>query len=428
MALGAALVAPVFATPGGDASPPAEAVTSSASTAPPPISLDRAEALTLAANPGLSAMEAFRRASDGTRIQAGARPNPELLFEAENFALDLPGGRAVELTLSVAQPIETAGKRSRRLREAEASREAARLDRDAAGLEMRAELRRRFVTAMGHQERIRVLQENLRIAEETLNAVRELVRAGEVSPIEELKVDADASMARTDLAKGKAELLVARRSLASLWGAAESEFGALEGALSIPTAVPAASDILPQIQASPSLARWKAEEERRAATLDLQKALARPDLTVAVGVRRFQLSEQNTLVASVGLPLPLFDSKKGTIAEAAALCDWASLQRQAEFNRLRADGLSAVTRLNGAVAEATRFQDEILPKFRQVYDSVEEGYRRGKFRLLELLDARRSLAVAVLRYNDALVAAGLATADLFLLTGGASDLGHGETR
>ncbi len=65
------------------------------------------------------------------------------------------------------------------------------------------------------------------------------------------------------------------------------------------------------------------------------------------------------------------------------------------------------------------------PNFRQVYDSVEEGYRRGKFRLLELLDARRTLTVAVLRRNDALVAAGLAAAELYFLTGGSSDPGPG---
>ncbi len=190
-------------------------------------------------------------------------------------------------------------------------KEVARLERDTVGLELRTELRRRFVVALGRQERVRVLQENLRIVEETLNAVRELVRAGEVSPIEEWKVDADASTSRTDLARGEADLLVARRNVAALWGGDESEFGPLQGTLSIPKAVPSVTDILPQIQASPTLMRWKAEEERRVAALDLQRALARPDVTVAIGVRRFQFSEDNAFVAAVGLPLPLFDRKKG---------------------------------------------------------------------------------------------------------------------
>ena len=85
-----------------------------------------------------------------------------------------------------------------------------------------------------------------------------------------------------------------------------------------------------------------------------------------------------------------------------------------------------MTRLNASVAEAAGLQEDVLPKVRQVYESVEEGYRRGKFRLLELLDARRSLTVAVLRYNDALVAAGIASADLFLITGVFSNPGLGE--
>ncbi len=428
LAVSLVLVAPAVAMGSGDASATPQFGSASDGTPQHPISFERAEALALAANPTLGAMEASRRAADGVLLQAKARPNPGLLLEGENFALDLPGWRETEMTLSLAQPLETAGKRSRRVREAEASREVARLERDTVGLELRTELRRRFVVALGRQERVRVLQENVRIAEETLNAVRELVRAGEVSPIEELKVDADASTSRTDLARGEADLLVARRNIAALWGGAESEFGQLVGALSIPKAVPTVTDILAQVEASPSLTRWEAEEARRAATLDLQNALARPDVTIAVGIRRFRSSQDNAMVAAVGLPLPLFDGRKGAIAEAAAQRDRAALQRQAERNRSHADGLSAVTQLDAATAEALRLQDEVLPKVRRVYDSIEEGYRRGKFRLLDLLDARRSFSAAVLRHNDALVAAGLASADLYFLTGGSSDPGLGGIR
>lgn len=392
----------------------------------PPISLDRAEALAVAANPSLAAMEAARRAADGALVQARAVPNPGVVVEAENLGLDLPGWQESELTLSFAQPIETGGKRSRRVEEARALQKVARLERDGVGLELRAEVRRRFIEALGRQERVRVLRENLEIAEQTLGAVRELVRAGEVSPIEELKVDADVSTAQSDLANGEAALLAARGRLGALWGGGESGFGPLLGALSIPAPAPAVGDLQPLIESSPSLTRWSAEEERLTAALNLQKSLAWPDVTIAAGIRRLQLSEENTLVAAVGLPLPLFDRRKGAIAGATAERDRASLERQAELNRLQAEAFAAVTRLNASIAEAARLQEDVLPKVRQVYESVEEGYRRGKFRLLELLDARRSLTAAVFRYNDALVAAGIASADLSLITGVFSDPGLGE--
>jgi cobalt-zinc-cadmium efflux system outer membrane protein len=392
------------------------------------ISLDRAEGLAVVANPTLAATEATRRAAEGALLQARVRPNTEALLEAENFGLDLPGWSLTETTLSLAQPLETAGKRGHRVREAEASQEVARLDGSAAGFALRAEVRRRFFAALGLQERLGVLRENLRIAEETLLAVRDLVRAGEVSPIEELRVDADAAIARTDLANGESDLRIARRNLAVLWGGAETDFGNLLGALSLPESVPDLAELLPYVDASPSLGRWKAEEERRAAGLDLQQALARPDVTVAIGVRRFEASRDNAFVASVGIPLPLFDRRKGAIAEAAAQRDRAALERLAESNRLRAEGESALARLNAAIAEASRLQEEVLPKVRQVHDSVQEGYRRGKFRLLDLLDARRTFSAAVLRDNDALVAVGLASADLYFLTGGSWDPGSGGRR
>jgi len=57
-------------------------------------------------------------------------------------------------------------------------------------------------------------------------------------------------------------------------------------------------------------------------------------------------------------------------------------------------------------------RDEVLPRASNVYEALNEGYRRGKFRLLDLLEARRTLAQTRLRYVDALVRLNIANADL----------------
>lgn len=382
-----------------------------------PLSLSRAETLVLENNPNVPAMMAAMRAADARTDQAGARPNPSTVFETENVGLDYAGRGEAEITLSIAQPIEVGTKRSLRIREADALRTVTQHEREQVLLDLRAELRRRFVVALARQERVTLLEENQRIAEETLSAVRELVRAGEVSPIEELKVDADLSIARADLEKATAELCIGRGALAALWRGQEGDYGPLLGALTIPRTLPEPEVVAGRLRDLPDLRRANAEIERREATVAVEKSLVRPDVTLSLGVRRFEASSDKALVAMVGLPLPIFDRRKGAIAAAFAERDRATFDRDAADVRLRNEAASALTRLRSAIADATRLQNDVLPKVQQVHASVDEGYRRGKFRLLDLLDARRSLTAAVLRFNDALQAVGLASADLFRLSG-----------
>ncbi len=68
--------------------------------------------------------------------------------------------------------------------------------------------------------------------------------------------------------------------------------------------------------------------------------------------------------------------------------------------------------LEQSAGEVQRLRDRVVPNAQQIYDALSEGYRRGKFRLLDLLEARRSVASTRLRYVDALVRLNLAKADM----------------
>ena len=90
----------------------------------------------------------------------------------------------------------------------------------------------------------------------------------------------------------------------------------------------------------------------------------------------------------------------------------AKHDRRADEVRIRVELLTAYETLSRAVDEARALRDEVLPRASTVYEALNEGYRRGKFRLLDLLEARRTLAHTRLRYVDALVRLSIADADL----------------
>jgi hypothetical protein len=77
---------------------------------------------------------------------------------------------------------------------------------------------------------------------------------------------------------------------------------------------------------------------------------------------------------------------------------------------------TAYDALAHALDTARSLRESSLPRARAVHAAVQEGYRRGKFGLLDLFDARRFLLQVQLEYINALRSVWTANADLVRLT------------
>lgn len=412
---------------GAAAGATAGATANAATDAGTPGTLDRgaAEGRALEHNADLAALAAAVRAAEGAQRQAGARPNPVLATELEDVGGGLDGFAHAQWTVTLEQPLETGGKRAGRIEERRRAADVARADLAIRRRELRAEVQRRFTRALGLQERVRSLEDAVATAASIETTVRELVRAGEASGLEELRVRNEAALARGERDGAVVELGVARRDLAALWGGDPAAFGALAGALDGPLEVPAPDALAARLAGAPHTVRLELEEQRLAAQLELQRRNRRPDVAVTLGARRIREQGANTYVAAVAVPLPLWNRNAGAIAEAAAQLERGREERRGEAVRLEAGFRGACDRLAAAAAQVATLRTDVLPNARRVLEGTTEGYRRGKFRLLDLLDARRTLLAAELRWNDALVQQGLALAEVERLVG---PLGGGEAK
>jgi cobalt-zinc-cadmium efflux system outer membrane protein len=205
---------------------------------------------------------------------------------------------------------------------------------------------------------------------------------------------------------------LARRALARLWGEDVPSFSTAAGTLATSAALPDRDRALAALATLPDLTRWDAESARQASLVTLARRQALPDLTLGVGTRSYSGSTGRAYVAGLALPIPLFNQFGGARAEASARQEQAKYDRRAEEVRIRVEFLSAYEMLSRAIDEARKLRDEVLPRALNVYETLNEGYRRGKFRLLDLLEARRTLAQTRLRYVDALVRLNIADADV----------------
>jgi cobalt-zinc-cadmium efflux system outer membrane protein len=78
---------------------------------------------------------------------------------------------------------------------------------------------------------------------------------------------------------------------------------------------------------------------------------------------------------------------------------------------------SAYETLASAYEATTTLQDEVLPAATEAFEATEEGYREGKFDLLTVLDAQRTLFEATNQYVDAAQAYHQARAEVERLIG-----------
>jgi len=160
------------------------------------------------------------------------------------------------------------------------------------------------------------------------------------------------------------------------------------------------------IDKSPDLNLAGATIDSRRAALELERAMRNPDLTLTGGFRRSNPESYSAWVAGVSLPLPLFDRRQGSIAEAQLRLEKASFERMNTERLLHARLAQARHNYDIALLEATALAGTALPAASRVLAATEEGYQLGKFEYLNVLDSQRTHAELQRKHIEA-VASGM---------------------
>jgi cobalt-zinc-cadmium efflux system outer membrane protein len=149
-----------------------------------------------------------------------------------------------------------------------------------------------------------------------------------------------------------------------------------------------------------------------------------PDVTVSLGAKRVPSSEgetgggrRNQVVVGLSIPLPIFDTNRGNVAEALSREEKARDELAAAELQLGADVAQATERLSSARATAQTLQRDALPGAETAYKAATKGFELGKFSFLEALDAQRTLFQVRAQYLLALADAHRAAGDLDRLLG-----------
>ncbi len=385
-------------------SPPPESALSGMEEPAGLLALRQALALALMKNPELAVFSWEVRAREAEALQAGLRPNPELDVEVENIGGTgaFGGLDEAETTVQLGQLVELGGKRSKRKRAATLEQDLAGWDYEIERIRVFTETSKAFVDVLVAQERRRLNREFVRLAEQFLDAVIERVRAGKVSPIEEVKAKVALSERRIELARAEDELVAARKALAAAWGGSRPVFTEARGDLERLDELPSFEELSERMAGNPEMARWIVEIGRRRASLELEKAGRFPDVTLSGGVRHYNPTDDWAFLAGLSIPIPVFDRNQGGARVAKYRLAQAEEQRRALHVRVQRSLVTTYQRLSSARREAISLKNDVLPVARSAFDATGEGFRQGKFGYLDVLDAQRTYFEAQARYTEVL--------------------------
>jgi cobalt-zinc-cadmium efflux system outer membrane protein len=364
-----------------------------AAQAPATLSLSEALARAAEASPAVIAARAARPIDLAGLQVAGQHPNPEVSFE---YARETP-----HWAFTGTVPIETSGKRQRRIDVANATLAVTDAETARIGADLRADVRRAYFQAVAANRRIAVAQELEGIATRARDAAQERFQTGAAPRLEALQAGLALAQAQNDVSAARGDAAAARAELNALLAFPAEAAPALADPLDagpLPTIAAAAQQTL---AGNAELAVLQKRIDEARTRVALAQAMRRPDPAVSAALTYDAPGEfVFGWRAGASVALPIFTTGRPEIAVADATLKRAQADRDARVAQITGAVAAALARAAAARQSVDRYQTEILPASLQVEQMADESYRAGQTGLpayLQTLQAAREIRRAALQ-------------------------------
>lgn len=351
----------------------------------------------------------------GVRV-AGAVPNPGLETTVGQGRARSGDGSRVEWGLALNLPLGWIAQRQARISAAEAEVDVAVAESRTLRREVLLALRTLFWNLAYEQARVAAFEALEAQTITLVETVQRRVEKGEARPVEATRVEIELDRVRNELDAARTALS-SRQAVLALWlrapagqsVVAVADLGTLPVAIDRDSALAKARAIHPTL-----LVAW-ARTQALAAELDSEKRARVPSVSLT-GFTAHEL-DRRAFGVGMGVTLPVWNWNAGGIAQAQAKLAAGRKQTEALMLEVETTIIDAQAACQASLVTASRLGASMVPRSELSAATMERTYQLGEARLLEVIDARRTLLESRRLHLSALAQAHIDCARLGVLIG-----------
>jgi cobalt-zinc-cadmium efflux system outer membrane protein len=179
--------------------------------------------------------------------------------------------------------------------------------------------------------------------------------------------------------------------LVTLWGERQADFTFAKADL-FEIEAPAPFESLVQLlERNPDLVRFATEKRLAETRIQLARSRRKADIEIAGGLRHFNLTDDTGLVVSLDIPLGSRSRAVPKVEEAEQLSLRNPYDLEQRHLELHATLFEVHQEISHAIDAVSTYRETIIPLSESALKDYDKGYSAGRYSLLELFVAQRTL-------------------------------------
>jgi cobalt-zinc-cadmium efflux system outer membrane protein len=331
------------------------------------------------------------RAARTERAIAALRPADTVSLEIEDF----PGTGiasnidSLQVTGSFSRVWERGGKREARETVANTAVDVAQTRFAAVEYAIREEVEILYAEAALAERRVALACDRVALSSDLETAVKKRVDAARDPLLAGARASSDRLQAEADARRNSVQARNLRAALGAYWQA-KGDFQIDPNFLN-ERLEPREVDFSELY--APELDRLEAQRVRSSAQIELERSQAIPDVTWSVGVRKFGIEDDLAVIGGASIPLGSANRSKVSVTRARADQRRIDIERGVLRQQLLRRAVGHQRSAAGALDGIEEIDTILLPSATEAVDLARDGYVRGAFSYLDIVDAQRTVAI-----------------------------------
>jgi len=312
--------------------------------------------------------------------------NPELEIEVSDFlgTKNYSGFKSSGVGITLSQEIILGSKNSKIEKLTNSKIETVKLNIKKEKLELKYQIEHFFIDILIEKEFYKVAKNNQKIAIEIYQTVKDKKESGAISELEVLKSEINYKNSKIELSKYENRIDKLKKSLTILLGNENLNFiieGELKKELDFKKEKNSENiDILIQ----------KSVIKNSKKELFVEKSNKIPNLTLSLGANRYQELGEYSFTLALSIPLPIWNSNSKKVDSIYSKISKGKIGVDLIKKELNEKLTEKYQALVITINELKQIKNDILPLTERSLNLAKEGYKEGKFKYLELLDAQKT--------------------------------------